>query len=81
MLLIFLDSSVTLDTARYRATEGLFQPRLWGKDNAGVHELTHKAIMACGIDVRKQMCRNIYLSGGGSMLPGEITAFVLCFIT
>ena len=61
---------VTVDSARYRCTEGLFKPSVWGKDNPGIHELTVKAIMACSIDMRKQMCRNIYLSGGGSMSPG-----------
>jgi len=62
--------SVTVDTARHRCTEGLFKPSVWGKDNPGIHELTVKAIMACSIDIRKQMCRNIYLSGGGSMSKG-----------
>lgn len=62
--------SVTVDSARHRCTEGLFKPSVWGKDNPGIHELTVKAIMACSIDIRKQMCRNIFLSGGGSMSPG-----------
>ncbi|KAJ7355131.1 hypothetical protein OS493_027920 [Desmophyllum pertusum] len=62
--------NVTVDTARHRCTEGLFKPSVWGKDNPGIHELTVKAIMACSIDIRKQMCRNIYLSGGGSMSTG-----------
>lgn len=61
---------VAVDAARYRCTEGLFRPSLWGKDHPGIHQLTVKAIMACSIDMRKQMCRNIYLSGGGSMSPG-----------
>uniref|UniRef100_A0A6P8J606 Uncharacterized protein LOC116306834 n=1 Tax=Actinia tenebrosa TaxID=6105 RepID=A0A6P8J606_ACTTE len=61
---------VTFDTARYRCTEGLFKPHVWGKDHPGIQDLTYKAIMACSMDVRKQMCRSIYLSGGGSMLPG-----------
>ncbi|XP_068758351.1 uncharacterized protein [Montipora capricornis] len=61
---------VTVDSARYRCTEGLFKPSAWGKDHPGIHQLTVKAIMACSIDMRKQMCRNIYLSGGGSMSAG-----------
>lgn len=28
------------------------------------------AAQAAGIDVRKTLCRNIYLSGGGSLVPG-----------
>ncbi|EDO45073.1 predicted protein, partial [Nematostella vectensis] len=61
---------VSLDTARYRCTEGLFEPRHWGKDHLGIHELVYKAIQACAMDIRKQMGRSIYLSGGGSMIPG-----------
>ena len=68
--LVSFPRSVTVDTARHRCTEGLFKPSVWGKDNPGIHELTFKAIMACSIDMRKQMCRNIYLSGGGSMSKG-----------
>ena len=64
-----------MDSARYRCTEGLFKPSLWGKDNPGIHELTVKAIMACSLDMRKQMCRNIYLSGGGSMSAGLFVYF------
>lgn len=66
----FFRREVAVDAARYRCTEGLFRPSLWGKDHPGIHQLTVKAIMACSIDMRKQMCRNIYLSGGGSMSPG-----------
>ena len=73
--------SVTVDTARHRCTEGLFKPSVWGKDNPGIHELTFKAIMACSIDIRKQMCRNIYLSGGGSMSRGWLTRFNLIIVS
>jgi actin-related protein len=55
---------------RFRCTEGLFQPTLWGKDTPGLHELVHKAIMATAMDMRKTMSRNIYLAGGGTMIPG-----------
>ena len=55
---------------RFRCTEGLFQPNLWGKDTPGLHELVHKAIMATSLDMRKTMSRNIFLAGGGTMIPG-----------
>jgi hypothetical protein len=58
----------------------MFEPNVWGKDHPGIHDLTNKAIMACGMDVRKQMCRSIYLSGGGSMLPGIYPSLVcICY--
>eukprot|EP00730_Choanoeca_flexa_P001596 TRINITY_DN10703_c0_g1_i1.p1 TRINITY_DN10703_c0_g1~~TRINITY_DN10703_c0_g1_i1.p1 ORF type:complete len:1108 (+),score=353.02 TRINITY_DN10703_c0_g1_i1:158-3325(+) len=60
----------SLTGQRFRCTEGLFQPHLWGKDTPGLHELVHKAIMATAIDMRKTMSRNIFLAGGGTMIPG-----------
>ena len=71
--------SITIDTARFRCTEGLFSPDKWGKDHPGIHTLTQKAIMACSMDMRKQMCRNIYLSGGTSLLPGMHVMY--CFLS
>jgi hypothetical protein len=40
------------------------------QDIPGLHELVEKAIMASSIDVRKTLSRNIYLSGGGTMVAG-----------
>ncbi|XP_033106737.1 uncharacterized protein LOC117108722 [Anneissia japonica] len=61
---------VRVDNGRFRSTEGLFHPELWGKDHPGLHLLVAKSIKACGIDNRKHMCRSIYLSGGSTKLPG-----------
>ena len=55
---------------RFRAPEGLFEPNQWGKDNLGLPALVHKAIMSAPIDVRKEMARNVYLSGGATKTPG-----------
>ena len=62
--------AIVVDDARFKATEGLFTPGLWGKDVTGLHELVWKSIQACSIDHRKLLLRNIYLSGGTSLLPG-----------
>ena len=62
--------AIVVDDARFKATEGLFTPGLWGKDVTGLHDLVWKAIQACPIDQRKLLLRNIYLSGGTSLLPG-----------
>ncbi|XP_071960359.1 uncharacterized protein [Antedon mediterranea] len=61
---------VRVDNGRFRSTEGLFHPELWGKDHPGLHLLVAKSIKACGMDNRKHMCRSIYLSGGSTKLPG-----------
>eukprot|EP00055_Hartaetosiga_balthica_P011850 m.55448 g.55448 ORF g.55448 m.55448 type:complete len:1814 (-) comp7754_c3_seq1:283-5724(-) len=55
---------------KFRCTEGLFYPHRYGKDTGGLHDLVAKAIQASAIDVRKTLARNIYLSGGTSLLPG-----------
>ena len=62
--------AIVIDDARFKATEGLFTPGLWGKDVTGLHDLVWKAIQACPIDQRRLLLRNIYLSGGTSLLPG-----------
>nr|GFA51780.1 actin [Tanacetum cinerariifolium] len=50
-------------------------------DAAGIHETTYNSIMKCDVDIRKDLYRNIVLSGGTTMFPGitnrmskEITA-------
>ena len=61
---------VTLDSALFKAPEGLFIPHLWGKDVPSLHEIVWKAIQACPIDYRRELSKKIYLSGGSSVLPG-----------
>lgn len=61
---------VTVDGARFLCPEGLISPAVWGLDNQGLPYLVSKAIMAAGIDSRRQMAKNIYLCGGGSQIPG-----------
>ncbi|HDJ26158.1 MAG TPA: actin, cytoplasmic 2 [Candidatus Bathyarchaeota archaeon] len=63
-------SSVTLLEERFLAPEVLFSPGLIGRDEPGLHEIIFDAIMACDIDVRKDMIENIVLTGGSSMFPG-----------
>ena len=65
-----LKKMIHLDNALFRAPEGLFDPRVWGKDVQGIHEYVWKAIQACPIDHRKDLAKNIYLSGATTLLPG-----------
>ena len=55
---------------RYRCVEGLFNPNLWGKDNIPLQEMVRNAIMACDIHERRDLCKNIYITGGTSLIPG-----------
>ena len=61
---------ITLDASLFKAPEGLFSPHLWGKDVPGLHEIVWKAIQACPIDQRREVSKNIFLSGGSSVIPG-----------
>jgi len=63
-------SSVTLLEERFLAPEVLFSPGLIGRDEPGLHEIIFDAIMACDIDVRKDMIENIVVTGGSSLFPG-----------
>lgn len=62
--------TISLDSGRFQAPEGLFNPDAWGLDNPGIQKLVSKAIQECSLDVRKEMSRSIYLSGGVTVLPG-----------
>lgn len=61
---------IHLDSALFTATEGIFNPGVWGKDNTGLHEMVQKAIEQCPIDMRRQIVRHIYLAGGTTLLVG-----------
>ena len=63
-------STVTLLEERFLAPEVLFTPGLIGRDEPGVHEVVRDAIMACDIDVRKDIASNVVLTGGSSLFPG-----------
>lgn len=75
---------LTIRDELFRCAEILFQPSLIGLDlynSNGIHQTTYKSIAMCAIDIKKDLYRNIVLSGGSTMLPGfanrmskEITA-------
>jgi len=61
---------ITIGAERFRCAEVLFQPSLVGKESTGIHELAFASIMACDVDIRRDLYRNIVLSGGSTMFPG-----------
>ncbi|GFY66044.1 actin [Trichonephila inaurata madagascariensis] len=67
-----LIQAAVLEEARFQVPEGFFHPSLWGLDNAGIHQLVQKAIQATGVDVRKKIAENIYVSGGVTTIPGFV---------
>lgn len=61
---------VTLGSERFRCPEALFQPSLLGMEAKGMHRQVYDAIMACDIDIRRDLFCNVVLSGGTTMFQG-----------
>ncbi|OWF48762.1 Actin, nonmuscle [Mizuhopecten yessoensis] len=66
---------VTIGNERFRCPEVLFQPGFIGMESNGVHELLHNSVMACDIDIRRDLYSNVVMSGGSTMFPGMADRF------
>jgi len=61
---------ITIGAERFRAPETLFQPSFIGMETAGIHKLTFDSIMKCDVDIRRDLYKNIVMSGGTTMFAG-----------
>jgi len=61
---------VTIGAERFRCAEALFQPNLLGLEQQGVAALTHRTILKSDVDIRRDLFRNVVISGGTTMFPG-----------
>jgi actin-related protein len=61
---------VIIGSERFRAPEVLFQPSFLGMESYGIHEAAFKSVSMCDVDLRKDLCANIVLSGGTTVFPG-----------
>lgn len=61
---------IAVGNEAFRCAEVLFQPHLIGKEANGIHETTYESIMKCDVDVRKELYKNVVLSGGTTMFTG-----------
>jgi len=66
---------IQVDTARFKCPEALFQPSMLGKEADGIHQICFNTVMACGVDIRKDLYRNIVCSGGSTMYEGLAERF------
>merc|ERR1711862_149192 len=57
-------NKVTLNAERFRVPEVLFDPMIAGRELMGWHQAAYKSVMECDIDIRKDLYKNIVLSGG-----------------
>mmetsp|Transcript_133412 Transcript_133412/g.426492 ORF Transcript_133412/g.426492 Transcript_133412/m.426492 type:complete len:1270 (+) Transcript_133412:62-3871(+) len=61
---------ISVGNERFRVAEVLFSPSFAGIEARGIHELASSAIMACDVDIRKDLYGNIILAGCSSCFPG-----------
>nr|QGN00869.1 ActL2 [Drosophila azteca] len=61
---------LSVASERFRCPEALFRPSVLGMSSCGLHEATHKSILQCDADIRKELYSNIVLSGGTTMFEG-----------
>jgi len=63
-------NKVKLTHERFRVPEVLFDPLMSGRELLGIHQATYTSIQKCDIDLRRDLFKNIVLSGGNTMFPG-----------
>ena len=61
---------IKIGPERFRAPEILFQPEIIGSEYPGVHQMVVDAISRTDLDLRKELFRNIVLSGGSTLFKG-----------
>ena len=61
---------ITIGSERSRCPEALFKPSLIKQSSQGIHEALFTTISACDVDMRKDLYKNIVVTGGSSLLPG-----------
>ena len=55
---------------RIQCPELLFKPSLNGKNCKSIQALTWESVQNCDIDIRRDLCKNLILSGGTTMYKG-----------
>ena len=68
-------TTINVSSERFEAPEIMFQPHLAGMTCSSIQEATYTAIMKCNMDVRKDLWRNIVLSGSNTLMPGFVDRF------
>jgi actin len=61
---------ITLNSERFRCPEMLFKPYFDGMEYDGIDKCLFDSIMKCDIDIRRDLYKNIILSGGTTMFKG-----------
>uniref|UniRef100_A0A0G4HR94 Actin n=1 Tax=Chromera velia CCMP2878 TaxID=1169474 RepID=A0A0G4HR94_9ALVE len=70
---------ITVGAERFRSPEVLFKPSLIGLEQDGIHKLTYESILKCDVDIRRDLYRNVVMSGGTTMVsPWTPERYVGC---
>jgi len=64
--------TIAVNAPRFLAPEALFHPDLIkeGDEALGMHQMCHKSIQDCDVDIRKDLYNNVILSGGTTLYKG-----------
>lgn len=62
--------TINIRSEKVQAAEILFNPSLAGFEFLGLHEMISQSIKRLDLDLRKNMYKNIYISGGNTMING-----------
>jgi len=61
---------ITCGNERFRVPEALFAPEMAGSEEPGIQDMAYHTIMACDVDIRKELFGNVLVAGGSSCFPG-----------
>ncbi len=61
---------VVLSHEKSRCPEALFQPKLAGVNQEGIHKLIYRSLMKCETAIREELLSNVVLEGGTSLFQG-----------
>ncbi|XP_015921489.1 actin-6-like [Parasteatoda tepidariorum] len=59
-----------IGSERFRCPEVLFTPSLLNLEDPGFHDSLYNSVMKCDVDIRRDILKNVVLSGGNTMFPG-----------
>ena len=60
---------ITIGLERYQTPEILFDPKIVDKELQGVQHQAANSILKCEPDLKPELCKNVILSGGSTMIP------------
>ena len=60
-------SALQLGNLSVKVPETIFRPETFGLTNPGIHEVIYDCIIKNDLDVRRQLCHNLVISGGNTL--------------